>query len=128
MAQTKIIQLPDSGETCTIKTYVPHKVSRSIQEIFLGDRKIKASDPNFTGEIEISGKDAIRFNDILVEGLTIQFGSHSANIEPLAPFLDELSQDDFNILVAECSAVWQKTKENSDPKELPTGNKDTSQI
>lgn len=128
MAQENItFQLPESNLTAVIRGYIPHKVSRKIQEMFAGSQRItvkkgqtadelKKDAAKDSDEVTLTGSDLLKFNEILAKGLAVQIGDHYAVSGALDEYIDDLPEPDFQALLEKAVAVWQKKDAVASPK------------
>ena len=136
MAQENItIELPESEQTAVIKSYIPHKVARKIQNLYLGKQQIKpaemehadkAAGEKILAEMTITGEDLAKFSEILVVGLLVQLGEHYAS-EEFEALVDDLSEGDFQAISNRANEIYRAYQEKTSPKELPLGKPATSE-
>lgn len=126
MAQENItITLPKSGMIAVIKSYVPHKVARKIQEAIIGDKEVDMQAGTVDGSIELKGKNLIAMTDLLAKGLTIQIGDNYAIGGQIEQVLDDLDEDDFKAIADKATEVYMDYAEAVSPKKSQAGNQDT---
>lgn len=132
MAQENIkITLPVSKVECEIKPYITHKVSRKISSSLIGDTELdmqEISKGNTDINIKLTGDKALKFNEILVEGMTLKIGEYTKKDGTLTQdVLDELAEEDYSAITKEATRVYNESQEKTDPKDSLAGKTNTTE-
>lgn len=126
MAQENItITLPKCGEIAVVKSYIPHKVARKIQEMLIGDKDVDTKTGTVSAEVVLKGSNLLELQEILAHGLTIQIGDNYAINGQIEQVIDELDEDDFKAIADKVSDIYKEYSEATSPKKSQAGKTDT---